>query len=671
MTASLSTRRRGLRGCWLWGGIATVVLALIIALVISQVFRSPTKARVQTTRVTRGTIVSTVSGSGTIAAQQTLDLSFQVSGRVTDVKVRSGDKVQKGQILAQIDSRELAMQVASAEADLRSAQAKLEQSRQGNATPEQLAASQADVTSAAAQLEKTRTGNVTEADIVEAEANVRSAQAQLEQTRTSTASDIAQAEAALRSAQAKLDDLLSGPHPEDLSAAQATVAQAEASYQQQVANLQETRDTLSKSKTDAEVALKQAAIALQQSQTDYSVAYWNYQAVINKGRAPTTTQPDRSPELTDYGNLQEHADFKQAELTLHDAEATLRQAEVDLDNARQAEVTGIRKAEQEVASAEAHLRDAREQLRIVQQGATAPEIVQAQAEVDQARAKLEQLQNGGAAAQVTASQASLDQAQAQLVQLQQGGTLPDIVAAQADLERAEANLNQLSMPATATDLAIQQAAVDKAEQSLKQAKLNLEYANLTAPFDGIITNVAIVPGSIVGESTAAISMIDRSTLHVDLTLSENDVVQVSVGQVVTVTVDSLPNWQASGVVSYVAPAAETSNDVVTYDVQVDFKDTEPRVKIGMTANADIIADRKDNVLLVPNAALLPLGTGRAVQVPGANGGNSRQVPVETGLTDGSNTEVVSGLREGQEIIAVASAGQGQERSGGFPFRPGR
>jgi HlyD family secretion protein len=103
-------------------------------------------------------------------------------------------------------------------------------------------------------------------------------------------------------------------------------------------------------------------------------------------------------------------------------------------------------------------------------------------------------------------------------------------------------------------------------------------------------------------------------------------------------------------VSYIAPAAETSNGVVTYAVRVSFPDEAASVKVGMTANLSILTAQKDGVLLAPNSALLPKGAGRVVQVPDANGA-TREVDVQTGLTDGTNTEITSGLSEGQQVIA--------------------
>jgi len=122
-------------------------------------------------------------------------------------------------------------------------------------------------------------------------------------------------------------------------------------------------------------------------------------------------------------------------------------------------------------------------------------------------------------------------------------------------------------------------------------------------------------------------------------------------------------------VSYIAPAADNSNGVVTYAVRVSFPDNDPKVKVGMTADMDIVTARKDGVLLVPNTALLPKGTGRVVQVPATDAqgrpATPREVEVTTGLSDGTLTEILSGLSEGDQVIALPDNGVVRQSRGGF------
>jgi HlyD family secretion protein len=604
-TTTLPQQRAGTkRGRWIAGGIVLIVLAIIAAVLLSTRQSSSTASTAATTPVTRGPIVASVAGTGAVAAAQTLDLPFQTNGTVTEVLVKEGDLVQAGQMLARLDDRDLRLQVSSAQASLQSAQARLAQAKQGNATPEDLAASRASVDQAQANLQKARTGN-------------------------STAADIASAEAQLRSAQAKLD-ALKNPSSANRSAAQLRVQQAQN-------DLESTRTSASAAKTNAELNMRQDADSLTKAQASYATAKQNWEYVQETGADPSnpkttnpTTGKSTKNKLNDVQKRQYYDTFVQAEATMHSAEQALTAAQVSYDKARQDEVTQIQRAE-------ATLADAQQQLDALM-NPSANDLVEAQAGVDQARASLQKQR--------------------------QGGTQADVAAAQANVDQANANLAKLTAPATATDLQVQQAAVAQAEQALEQAKLKLENATLKAPFAGIVTTVPIVPGSSGSTSAAAVTLIDRRTLHVDMSLSENDVAQVQNGQPVTLTIDALRDWKAQGTVSYIAPAATTTNSVVTYLVRVSFPDTDTRVKVGMTANISIVTATKDNVLLVPNTALLPNGAGHAVQVPNANGG-TREVVVETGLTDGTQTEIVGGLQAGDPVIAVPSTGTSTR--GGGPF----
>jgi HlyD family secretion protein len=553
-TTTLPQRRPGIsRGRWLWIGSAAIALAIIAAILLTRPGSSASTPTLPTTTVSSGSIVASVAGSGTVAAAQALDLMFQASGSVTQVLVQEGDLVKANQPLAQLDARDLELQIASAQAALDSANTKLTQTKDGNLQPADISVQQAAIASAQAQL--------------------RSAQAQL--------------------------DALRNPSADKISAAETTVRQAEL-------DLQSQKDNSSASKTKAAQDLQKATDALTQAQSQYATAQKNWQYVQDTGADPTnptTTSADGKKvknKLSDT-QRQQYADaYVQAEAALHSAEATVQQAQVTYDNARQAEPNNIQQAEAKLADAQAQLAALR--------NPSKTDIAQKQASVDQAKASLAQ---------------------------------------------AQANLAALTAPGTDSDVSIQQSAITQADQTLKQAQLKLDQATLKAPFDGVVTAVNIVPGSTASSATAAISMLDRSTLHVDLKLSENDVAKVVLGQPVTLTIDALKDWKASGTVSYIAPSAESSNGVVTYRVRVDFPDSDARVKVGMTANLTITTAKKDGVLLVPNTALLPKGAGRVVQVPNADGTTS-EVDVQIGLSDGVTTEITSGLKAGDKVVTIPS-----------------
>ena len=106
------------RGRWIAAGIAVIVLAIIAALVVTRPAGQPAGAATATASVVRGGITATVAGTSTIAAEQSLDLSFPINGTVTEVLVSEGETVRVGQLLARLDTRDLQLQVDSATASL-------------------------------------------------------------------------------------------------------------------------------------------------------------------------------------------------------------------------------------------------------------------------------------------------------------------------------------------------------------------------------------------------------------------------------------------------------------------------------------------------------------------------------------------------------------------------
>jgi HlyD family secretion protein len=156
-------------------------------------------------------------------------------------------------------------------------------------------------------------------------------------------------------------------------------------------------------------------------------------------------------------------------------------------------------------------------------------------------------------------------------------------------------------------------------------------------------------------------MVDRDPMHIDVKFGETDIVYIKVGQSAKLTIDALPDWQQTGTVTNISPVADTTSGVVSYKARIDFEDTDQRVLIGMTAIVELVTAEKKGVLLIPNSAILPKGSGRIVQIP--DGQSTKEVDITIGLSDGIQTEVLTGLTEGQEIISTPLTNTSQR--GGF------
>jgi HlyD family secretion protein len=234
--------------------------------------------------------------------------------------------------------------------------------------------------------------------------------------------------------------------------------------------------------------------------------------------------------------------------------------------------------------------------------------------------------------------------------------------AQASLEQARANLARLTNP-SANDLKSAQAAVDQARAARDLAQARIEDAILRAPFDGLATRVDFDLGSFVPAGRAIIVIADISVLQVKLNIDETDIARVQTGQEVTIGLDAYPNATLRARVSDVAATATTVQGVVNYVVIVSINPGDVPVKIGMTANANVVVARKENVLLVPNRAVRASSSKRFVTLLKSDGA-TQEVEVKLGLANDLETEVLSGLNEGQTL--VVSFTQQNPFSGG-PF----
>jgi HlyD family secretion protein len=638
----LGSRRRRSRLKPLVGLLACLALLLAAAF-----YRLPWKpdaanSEAPTVPVVRGDIQVTVESSGTVKPAQSVDLFFQAGGKVNEVAVKQNQKVKAGQVLAQLDDRELRLYVQQAEADLKTAEANSEATKEGSTTPQQVAEAQAAIRGAEAQLQKARTGNVTAADIAQAEAVVRQAEAQLQKARSGnvTAADIAQAEAVVRQAEAQLQKARSGPSADTVSTAQTVLTQAEQSYQKVAA-------AASAAKTTAQQTMEKAADSLRLAQAAYSSAFWDNQ----QAQGGSDGQKRQAEEA-----------LQNAQLQLSQAEISLEQAKVAYENAKQQEIN-------DVAIAQAQVDDARVKLAEVLKGPKTPDVATAQAQVDQARAQLAKLKQGGTAADIAAARAQVDQARAQLAKLKQGGTVADIAAAKAQVDQLNAGLEQLQTPVAETDIKKVDAGVAQAAAKLEAAKLKLDQAILKAPFDGTITAISAVPGSYVGSGAggnAAFSLVDLSTLHLDVNLSESDVARVQTGQTVIISFDALPEQTFEGQVTSIAPTAQEQNSVVTYLVRVDFDAQGTDIKVGMTASTSFIVQQKQGVIQLPNRVIQSSGPVKTIQV--LYKGKLETVRVETGMTNGSVTEIVKCLDIGKQCLQpgdrVATTLPDQETLGG-------
>jgi HlyD family secretion protein len=405
--------------------------------------------------------------TGEVQTEREVELAFLASGQVAQVLVQEGARVEAGQVIAVLDVRPLDAQVLQAEAALAAAKAQ--------------AASLSDGPRAA--------------DVRAAQAQVRQAEITLAQAQNGQTQDIRTAEATLAAAQVQE---------------------------------QEARNRLSRAKTTAEAAERNAVQLLVQAQAAYAKAKSDWEYVKSTGDDPqqpklqTPEGEEVDNELEDSQREAYYAAFVQAEAALRQAELAVEQATVDTGEARKAELTGIRAAELQVI---------------------------------QAQAALDRLNVAEGESQVALAQVGVDLARAQRAQLD-----PAPQAGQVDQAAA---------------------GVSQAEAALAQAQLNRSYAELRAPFAGVIAANTLEPGQIVAAGGSAVRLVDAAALRFEAPVADFEVARLVEGQDVEVRIDGLPARVFAGRITYIAPTAEVEGGVRTFAVRVALKDASG-VRIGMS-----------------------------------------------------------------------------------------
>jgi HlyD family secretion protein len=303
-------------------------------------------------------------------------------------------------------------------------------------------------------------------------------------------------------------------------------------------------------------------------------------------------------------------------------------------------------------------------------------------------------------AQLEQSQASVDQAQAQLNYEEATYNRLKVLfdknlIAQADYDQAVYNYQN------------SKASLSNAKSALDRTKVNLAYATIYSPIDGVVLNRAIEEGQTVAASFNTPEMFtivnDLTQMEVQTSVDEADIGQVKQGQRVEFTVDAYPDLKFEGSVSQVRLQPVTTNNVVTYIVILNAPNPDKKLMPGMTASATIYIQEKQNTLVLSgkamrftpdteymmkmmkksgqtgmpagspaatsgmpataqgvNASTMPAGFPSAGALPGMEGAKMvwvkdeksgiRPVPVSIGIENGSNVEILSGLNDGDEVV---------------------
>lgn len=197
-----------------------------------------------------------------------------------------------------------------------------------------------------------------------------------------------------------------------------------------------------------------------------------------------------------------------------------------------------------------------------------------------------------------------------------------------------------------------------AEANVQALENTINQSRIIAPFDGTVTDISAVNGEMVSSGEAAVRIDNLNNLVVKVSVSEVDINKIKAGQSAIVTFDALYDEEYQGEVIYISDAGNSDSGVVQFGVTVKVLNADNRVKPGFTAVVSIITGDIENALLVPNGAVVSRN-GSSVVVRVETDGTTALVPVETGASSDSFTEIIGGeIVEGDTLAVTVSANSG-------------
>jgi HlyD family secretion protein len=286
------------------------------------------------------------------------------------------------------------------------------------------------------------------------------------------------------------------------------------------------------------------------------------------------------------------------------------------------------------------------------------------------------------------------------------------------ISQADHDTTETTKLAADAQVEVSLGAVEQARAALHQAEINLAYTSIISPIDGMVISRNVDVGQTVAASLQAPTLFtiaeNLKKMQVDTNIAEADVGRLTPGMVATFTVDAYPNERFQGKIRQIRNAPQTVQNVVTYDAVIDVDNSDLKLKPGMTTNVTVVVAQKDDVLKVSNSALRfkpsaelmqlrfasnqgpkdgapgaqrvagrapsegrRLGMGRAAEGSAEIAAQpnektvwvlreNRPVPVsiQTGISDGTVSEIMGGvLSEGDQVITAMVGGGGEQRGG--------
>ncbi|MFH1030879.1 MAG: efflux RND transporter periplasmic adaptor subunit [bacterium] len=631
-------------------------------------------------QVERGSILTSVSGSGQVTVSNQIDIKSKVSGEIISSNVKNGQEVKNDAMLFQVDDRDARIALKDANTNLQTAKLELE-----------------------------------------------------EFLKPASEMEILQAENAVNSAKRNLNKLLSPPDALELMKAENSLSQAKDDLAKltmnQEKNHQETLNQIKGAESDLEKSYEDSFNTIANGFLDFpeiitnlwNIIYseeiadseltvgntWNISALkssLSKNydftqelenfiddaeRSYLSSKEKYDKNYEDYKKLSRYSDKEEIEAllagTLETAKAFSEAIKNDV-NMFDYWIDCRSQMGQEIFSA---VTEYQSELKTYTSKVNShiTNILSAKSSVENnkeakinAETDLKEMEKNNPI-DLAASEKSIEEKEETLVALKAGAEAFEIEAAKESLAEKELFLKELKSGPDELEIRAKRIAVQQKEETLRKTQEDLFDYAIKAPFDGTIAAVVVLKGESVSSGTSLATIITSQKIA-EITLNEVDIAKVKIGQKAILNFTAVEGLSISGEVVELESLGTVTQGVVNYKVKIAFDTQDERIKPQMSVSAIITTDQKLDTLIAPNSAVKNSNGQYYVEKINSNDeilsgdGVSSKNPlerklVEVGLSSDENTEILSGLEEGEKIIirtvnyATSSINQTQGQTNGL------
>lgn len=218
-----------------------------------------------------------------------------------------------------------------------------------------------------------------------------------------------------------------------------------------------------------------------------------------------------------------------------------------------------------------------------------------------------------------------------------------------ELQKAEDQLTLVKVEPRREDVDLYKAQIEQAQAQINLIENQIQESTIISPTGGQITKINKKLGEMVQPSESIVSLISQDPFQVEVDIPEADIGKINLADSVKITLDAFPETEFSGKVIEIEPAETIIQGVVYYRVKTSLEVKDTKIKPGMTANIIITTDVRENVLIIPQRAIIEKNDKKMVRIPVDK--NYQEVEVQTGLRGSEGEiEIISGLKKGDKVV---------------------